>query len=500
MRWDFIRSIEFRSPLGPAAVAGAGRRPGRDHRAVLPQAPAAAGGGLEHASLAAEPRRPARQQPVPAAAAEPAAVPPTAGGRAGDAGAGWAADQGDQRPGAAVTSWRSTTRPACRRPTCRRAGWRRPRGGPQDRRRHGADDLAMVISFSDRPGSSRTTRATSAAAAADRRDRAVAGDDLAPRGAPGRRRAGEPVEAVRRGGRRDRGQVTPKLLIYTDGGFPDVEGFSLGNLEPEVVVIGPPPPALFASRRGRRPRPTPRPTARTRRTTWPSSPFKAAINDERPDVYQLFGRVHNYRAEPVKTEAQLFRHQLDKPGDDGRADRRRRAEIPARRPIRRSSSTCPRPGSRNWRSGSPVEDALAVDNRAFAVVGNTRKAQVLVVSAGNRYLLDAFNTPTAVDRADVQIVTPEEAKADDVAARRSAGPLRPGHLRRLAPRDAPRGQRPVFRRLPAGRGVRQRQGRRESGDPRLEHRPPDDAVHPRPRRSSTWPRRTSSSPRPGRPR
>ena len=36
--------------------------------------------------------------------------------------------------------------------------------------------------------------------------------------------------------------VTPKLLIYTDGGFADVEGFSLGNLEPEVVVIGPAPP------------------------------------------------------------------------------------------------------------------------------------------------------------------------------------------------------------------------------------------------------------------
>src|SRR5512135_777469 len=34
----------------------------------------------------------------------------------------------------------------------------------------------------------------------------------------------------------------PKLMVYTDGGFPDVEGFSLGNLEPVVVVIGPPPP------------------------------------------------------------------------------------------------------------------------------------------------------------------------------------------------------------------------------------------------------------------
>src|SRR4029453_15597952 len=38
--------------------------------------------------------------------------------------------------------------------------------------------------------------------------------------------------------------VPPKLKMYTDGGFADVEGFSLGNLEPEVVVIGPPPPPV----------------------------------------------------------------------------------------------------------------------------------------------------------------------------------------------------------------------------------------------------------------
>ena len=36
--------------------------------------------------------------------------------------------------------------------------------------------------------------------------------------------------------------VTPELKIYTDGGFADVEGFSLGNLKPEVIVIGPKPP------------------------------------------------------------------------------------------------------------------------------------------------------------------------------------------------------------------------------------------------------------------
>ena len=33
----------------------------------------------------------------------------------------------------------------------------------------------------------------------------------------------------------------PKLSIFTDGGFGDVAGFSLGNLNPEFVQIGPPP-------------------------------------------------------------------------------------------------------------------------------------------------------------------------------------------------------------------------------------------------------------------
>ncbi|MGB0069737.1 MAG: BatA and WFA domain-containing protein, partial [Isosphaeraceae bacterium] len=107
--------------------------------------------------------------------------------------------------------------------------------------------------------------------------------------------------------------ITPKLLIYTDGGFADVEGFSLGNLEPEVVVIGPPPrpyspPAAEASV----------PTDAKAKVHNPSDnvaivALQARVNDEQPDVYQLFGRVHNFRSERVETEAQLYRHAADKP-------------------------------------------------------------------------------------------------------------------------------------------------------------------------------------------
>ena len=62
-----------------------------------------------------------------------------------------------------------------------------------------------------------------------------------------------------------------------------------------------------------------------------------------------------------------------------------------------------------------VTDALEVDNHAFTVAGTTRKAQVLAVTAGNRYLTDTLKTPAAVERADVTIIAPEELKTPAIA-------------------------------------------------------------------------------------
>ena len=109
------------------------------------------------------------------------------------------------------------------------------------------DDLAMVIAFSDRArivsnytGNSRLLLqridaiAPTQATTSLREALQVAAGLANPS-----RQYGDPGEGVVA-----TSVVTPKLLIYTDGGFPDVEGFSLGNLEPEVVVIGPPVPPL----------------------------------------------------------------------------------------------------------------------------------------------------------------------------------------------------------------------------------------------------------------
>ena len=104
-----------------------------------------------------------------------------------------------------------------------------------------ADDLAMVISFSDsaRVESNYT---------GDKRMLALRIDAIKPTQSKTSLREGLQVSSGLANPSKQIGEgviassvVTPKLFIYTDGGFADVENFSLGNLEPEVVVIGPPP-------------------------------------------------------------------------------------------------------------------------------------------------------------------------------------------------------------------------------------------------------------------
>jgi hypothetical protein len=198
--------------------------------------------------------------------------------------------------------------------------------------------------------------------------------------------------------------VAPKLKIYTDGGFADVEGFSLGNLEPEVVVIGPPippladpgnPPARDQSR------------SRTPCDNVAILALQTRRNEEKADLYQVFGRVHNFRAEPVATEAQLWRYAPDQPGKPGTLIDAIALTIPAQS-DHSFKFDLPDTGMNELEVRLTVDDALALDNRAYTVVGNPRKAQVLVATAGNRYLVDTLRTATAQERADVTIVTPDE--------------------------------------------------------------------------------------------
>ncbi len=182
-----------------------------------------------------------------------------------------------------------------------------------------SDDLAMIITFAD-------SAKVVSNYTGDRRVLTQRIDAIAPSQARTSLREGLQVAAGLANPSKQIGEgvvassvVPPKLYIYTDGGFADVEGFSLRNLESEVVVIGPPPPP-YSPATSRAAEPDSKSRSQNPSDNVAILALQTRRDDEKPDVYQLFGRVHNYRPEGVATEAQLYRHadrQTRRPGCSG---------------------------------------------------------------------------------------------------------------------------------------------------------------------------------------
>ena len=319
--------------------------------------------------------------------------------------------QGTTRPGAAV---RAGDRQLGEHVGHRRRPQPPGRGqgsGEEGRHRHGGGrpgDGHRLL----RPGQGRLELLgrPPAAPEPDRRDRAQREPDLAPRGAPGGGRPGQPRKADRRGGRRLEGRHAQAEDLYRrrvrrrrgiQPGKPRARG---GRHRPSPAPRrSPPTPSRQDEAK-----------AKTPSDNVAILALQTRRNDEKPDLYQVFGRVHNYRAEPVKTEAQLWRHTPDQPGKPGTLIDAIALEIPAQS-DHSFKFDLPDTGLNELEVRLTVTDALALDNHAFTVVGNPRKAQVLVVTPGNRYLVDTLQTPTALDRADVTVVTPDDVKKDPYA-------------------------------------------------------------------------------------
>ncbi|RUL81248.1 VWA domain-containing protein [Tautonia sociabilis] len=236
----------------------------------------------------------------------------------------------------------------------------------------------------------------------------------------------------------------PRLMVYTDGGFPDVEGFSLGNLVPEIVILGRPPSgeAASASRAG------------DGSSTPPSNnvailALQTARGEDRPDVIQLFGRVRNYRDEPVETTARLFLHPLDEPIGDGRLIDAAELSLPAGG-TQAFKFDLVDPGPSGLEVRLDLDDDLEQDDRAFAAVGRPRTARVLVVTEGNRYLLNALTTATAGEAAEVVEIRPADLETDEVRRALIAGLYDLVIFDRVAPEEPPAGNALYFGVMPPG--------------------------------------------------
>ncbi len=164
------------------------------------------------------------------------------------------------------------------------------------------------------------------------------------------------------------------MYIFSDGGFPLVSNFSLGNLEPMFLPSG----ALEARNVG-------------------IVAFSTDRNPENPQRLQAFCSVANFSGTPATVQLELFI-------DDVSADV---VELDLK------------PGEeKGWNFDIPdldeavlklvmqSNDDLSSDNTAYAVINRPRLARVLLVTPGDETLRVALQTQQISDVADVTLADP----------------------------------------------------------------------------------------------
>jgi hypothetical protein len=306
-----------------------------------------------------------------------------------------------------------------------------------------SNDLAMIISFSDSarvvsPYSGNTRQLLQRLAS------------IAP--SPG---GTAPVEALtvaaglanpsRQFGEGDRvGEFAPpKLTLFTDGGFPDIEGFRLGNLVPEVVVVGTPPPAVDPAAAAK-----PDLKAEAPSDNLGILALRTARNEDKPDQIEAFGRVRNYRDEPVAARVLLYRHELDPAqGAEPRLIDAIELEIEPRE-SQSFKFDLPDTGAMGLEARLEIKDALAQDDRAYASIAPPRRARVLVVTPGNVYLERSLSTATAGDSADILTAPPSDLESGDLARQVATGQFDLVVYDGVSPKEAPPANTLYFGALP----------------------------------------------------
>jgi VWA domain-containing protein/aerotolerance regulator-like protein len=205
------------------------------------------------------------------------------------------------------------------------------------------------------------------------------------------------------------------VYIFSDGGFEPVTNFSLGNLTPQYERIGdivnPANVAIVA--------------------------FTTEFNPDKPGKLEVFGRLENFGREPAKVEASLI---INGTLADASA-----VEIPGRE-IKKGMDEETKepfeipgpPGTAGVRFELPLteelekngilrleinsKDALAVDNKAYAIVSAPRPAKVLYVTVGNDEAMQlALNTQECRKFGEVATVEPKYLDDKDYQTKAAEG-------------------------------------------------------------------------------
>ena len=177
------------------------------------------------------------------------------------------------------------------------------------------------------------------------------------------------------------------LYIFSDGKFPDVSGFALGQLTPIYVPIGSPECTNLAV-----------------------TAFSTKRPEGKPEKLQAFGRLENFGPQDVAAEIELYRdgslvdasHVAVKSGGSAGV------AFELNDIHEGSLELVARPGG-----------SLAIDDQAWSAVTPPKRTRVLVVSPGDEALERGLDS--SGDLADVKIVRPSYLKQKEYAAAMAAG-------------------------------------------------------------------------------
>lgn len=179
------------------------------------------------------------------------------------------------------------------------------------------------------------------------------------------------------------------LYILSDGKFPDVQGFSLGNLKPVYVPIGIPD----ASNVG-------------------VTSFAVQRTEGRTDRSQAFARIENNGKQDAKVNVTL-RH-------DGRVIDADEVSIKAQEGSGVAFSLDDINSGMLEVRISPG-GSLASDDRAWTVVSPPRRGKVLLVTPGDDALVFALSTPRATELADIAIAKPSVLESKEHLQQAASG-------------------------------------------------------------------------------
>ena len=195
----------------------------------------------------------------------------------------------------------------------------------------------------------------------------------------------------RNAGQTENQNIAPpaKLFIFSDGRFPAVKDVSLANLAPVLVPIG-----------------------RADSANLGIVAFSVRRNESRTDQQQAFGSIANFGPEAVTAPIDLLLNGklIDaaqftiKPGETSGVS------------FNLGDTTT---GILELRISR--DDALAVDNRAWAAINGSHRPKVLIVTPGNPSLELAVSTSRAGELADVSKAPPSILQTKQHQAAAAAG-------------------------------------------------------------------------------